>query len=968
MRTPQLKSEGGKARRPRLRRGAPAAACLALLGSLTLWQGGASAQQGGPKNCVNDANPPCVMMIQIDGLEATDVTPDNTPVLWSLAHPDGDGDDDGTPEVPPASGTPLGAGRNGWIWQAPRASMSAGLAANAASFLIGGYAEQTGIPSDELFIESERARLGGADTPADTETQEIGSGDLGGASVLRLVKEQFGDPADGDAETAAFIGDPNLGKMIVGDQADSDEVDHGWYPTPQGPGAPAPQNPALCDIPRDPFSAPVGVDGQHRACAADDAQTLAQAFQDLNANPNVLLSYIELAELGRVKRASSQVDSPGAITSALHDMDAALGAFLNAYANPANAVTSAKWPNTVVMITGTSGYEQTLPTMRVPDPDDEGQDLAHHVAEFSQNNLELVSQGTVATVYPVGNFGQGDSPDAPSPEHRQAVQALKAELETNQGNACGAEGCIAEVLYTRPELTPDGTAAGTVAEAHPDWHLDHKNVPQTEPRTATPSGRSGDLLVVMNPGWGAGKAVPAESDLDLTDTTNLLTNPYPASTGGPRNRAVAAIINGFGGAGGVRPLRGSAPGSSFDRYPVAGEAQGTADEPVCDAPPLPGGPLSLGDANATPEDDANAIGHECQAEVLDFAPTAAALLRIAMPADQICGRLLNEAFNSPLTPQQDQDEAPVAFFTAGPVTPPEGQEFPQSDKNVSFEFDVEPDTRTVIDCGEETVIENTAECKLDSAEYAACTSPAQIGPLAKGIHEYCVRAVSGDLISAEPECAKFEVVDFFDFDGLLRDLRAKVTDFQGNTFARAPRKRVLNRIQISADYGRPLSAVTLTLYRQSRGKKLCGSGVFRPKAAVAAKGSRKAAARSVSASKAAGCPLTGLARFKPFKIDRGHVDLRLRIPRDYRPTHVGVTVQQILLKPLTAAQQAACKKSQSLFCLYQPTGTAEGGIVRIAGARKLHATKGKAKKKKKGKNRKRGKGKKKGKKKGKRHK
>jgi hypothetical protein len=931
--------------RSRRRRLAPPAVCLVLLGSLTLLQAGASAQGGGaaPKNCVGpqNTNPPCVMMIQIDGLEASDVTPQNTPFLWSLAHPDGDGNDDNTPEVPATDGSQqLNEGRNGWIWQAPRASMTAGLAANAASFLVGGYTEQTGIPSDELVREGERLRLGGPDTHEDDSVSAITAGDVVGQSILSLVREQLGDPETGSAETAAYVGDPNLGQMVIGELGEDQEVDHGWYPTPVGAGAPAPQNPALCDIPRDPLAAPGGTDGQSKACAASDAQTLAQAFQGLQNAPNVLLTYIELAELGRMKRASAQVDAAGAMAQALRDMDTALGTFLNGYASPASATTAGKWDNTIVMISGTSGYEQTLPNQRVPDPDaaDEGQDLANHVGQFGGGNkFELIPQGSVATVYPAeGVFN--DSAAAPSQAHRDAVAALKAELQGNQAAACGAEGCIEEVLYMRPELTPTGSAAGTVEDAHPDWHLDHLDISDTEPRVISPSGQSGDLLVVMKPGWGAGKAVPTEGDLSSGNpTTNLLTNPYPASTGGPRNRAVAAIVNGFTGNDGVRSLddeenRAAPGGGQFDRFPIAAEEeQGAEDDPECTADPSPPAePFDVAAANATPGDDANATGHWCQAEVLDFAPTVAALLEVAMPADQICGRLLNEAFNSELTPSQDEDAAPDAFFTSGPVTPPEGQTYPQSDANATFEFDTTAKTRTVIDCGDETVIDTSFECKLDTADYAPCTSPSTIGPLPKGIHEYCVRSVSDTLLS-EPECAKFEVITFFDFEGLLRDLRAKVTDYDGNTFKAAPKKRVLNRIQISGDYGRPLSAVTLTLYKQTTGKKLCGSPVFRP----------------LSAAKSAPCPLTGLARFKPFKLDRGHVDLRLRIPPGYKPTHVGVTVQEVAAKVLTPAQQAGCKKSESLFCMYEPVGTAEGGIVKIVGAGNLHKVKGGKKKKKK---------------------
>src|SRR4051812_39532392 len=55
--------------------------------------------------------PTCVILIQVDGLEPKDVTPQSTPYLWGLAHPQ-------------AAGTSSFAGalanRSGFVWQAPR--------------------------------------------------------------------------------------------------------------------------------------------------------------------------------------------------------------------------------------------------------------------------------------------------------------------------------------------------------------------------------------------------------------------------------------------------------------------------------------------------------------------------------------------------------------------------------------------------------------------------------------------------------------------------------------------------------------------------------------------------------------------------------------------------------------------------------------------------------------------------------
>src|SRR5688572_30204762 len=75
---------------------------------------------------------PCVVLIEVDGLEPKDVTPETTPFLWELAHP--------------GEGQQLDEGnRAGWTWQAPRSVMSAGTAANSAALLTGSYPKQNGI-------------------------------------------------------------------------------------------------------------------------------------------------------------------------------------------------------------------------------------------------------------------------------------------------------------------------------------------------------------------------------------------------------------------------------------------------------------------------------------------------------------------------------------------------------------------------------------------------------------------------------------------------------------------------------------------------------------------------------------------------------------------------------------------------------------------------------------------------------
>ena len=94
----------------------------------------------------------CVVLIEVNGLTPQDVTPDNTPFMWALAHPD-EPDQAG----PGANGpnTVLQAGgskrRAGWIWQAPRSVMSASNAAATASLLTGSNPEHTGVPADAFL-------------------------------------------------------------------------------------------------------------------------------------------------------------------------------------------------------------------------------------------------------------------------------------------------------------------------------------------------------------------------------------------------------------------------------------------------------------------------------------------------------------------------------------------------------------------------------------------------------------------------------------------------------------------------------------------------------------------------------------------------------------------------------------------------------------------------------------------------
>src|SRR6476661_562800 len=99
----------------------------------------------------------CVILVEADGLEPEDVTQAGTPFLWTLAHPHDNA----------VTSTALG-GRNGFMWEAARAPMTASTAASAASLLTGANPEQHGITGDEMAIPDadgklREYRLAGAD-------------------------------------------------------------------------------------------------------------------------------------------------------------------------------------------------------------------------------------------------------------------------------------------------------------------------------------------------------------------------------------------------------------------------------------------------------------------------------------------------------------------------------------------------------------------------------------------------------------------------------------------------------------------------------------------------------------------------------------------------------------------------------------------------------------------------------------
>lgn len=600
---------------------------LALLLALTALAGSvvaarlpaASAQSGG--GC------PCVVLIEVDGLEPKDISREITPVLWEMSHPT-------------ANGGQIwgGGGRAGWTWQAPRSVMSASTAANSASLLTGGYVEQTGVPADE-FVREETVRL---QAQEQENVKRLDHGDLFADSLLELVPRG----TDDQKLAAAFVGNPALAGLA--------EVGEGTDPLRWAPRNDDPQNPpspAYCDVPRDAPSS-----SEFRpACSATDVVTLNKAIEALNGQgaEKVAFTYIHLAELGVIKRSEGDAAAPGdtpnsesgqGVPQALAHLDAALGMFVGRYKDATqNRTTAAKFGDTFFFVTGNHGYEPTPQANRVPSGDSESTDLEGYIERGGR--LQFVPSGGIGMIY---------ATDRDPTRRREALQAIRSKLR-NGGeveNACvsaGASpaegpdergGCIKEILYTRKSLLPPGTTEAEERKlllplAHPSWRFDHIELFENG-QVKGPSGISGDMVIVTERDWATGRAVPNpdpndEQGVPVEETVN----PYTGSAGGPRARAVAAIVNGPSGGAGVRQVTG-------DYYPVTKSSDDPETVPL-DETPEPAH-TTIDAANASPGDDANATGHERQPETVDFAPTIAALLRVAVPDTQLAGRFLQEAF------------------------------------------------------------------------------------------------------------------------------------------------------------------------------------------------------------------------------------------------------------------------------------------------------------------------------------
>lgn len=171
--------------------------------------------------------------------------------------------------------------------------------------------------------------------------------------------------------------------------------------------------------------------------------------------------------------------------------------------------------------------------------------------------------------------------------------------------------------------------------------------------------------------------------------------------------------------------------------------------------------------------------------------------------------------------------------------------------------------------------------------------------------------------------------DPFTFRGLVQRLRARVVDSRNRTYSRAPAGAMLSRIRLEADFGKPRAAVTLTFYRATR----------------RASSGRRGRGRTRVVR------LRAIGRFDPFVVKRGHVRIRLKVPRQFRPTHVGLTVRQIV----SGRSRGRCTKRKTQRPVrFRCAGPTAGVIVSVRDGAHLHKRKGRSLHKRQGRSKRRG--------------
>ncbi|HEX2015807.1 MAG TPA: hypothetical protein VGN69_03855, partial [Solirubrobacteraceae bacterium] len=419
------------------------------------------------------------------------------------------------------------------------------------------------------------------------------------------------------------------------------------------------------------------------------------------------------------------------------------------------------------------------------------------------------------------------------------------------------------------------------------------------------AGNGGELLVIMEPGWAPGRATPAVDTSGGVPSASDPVNPYPASEGGPRNRSIAAIIDGpstgnlvyefpwiAGTDDGRSPVTTHPDTTSDPRqennstqakyYGPTGYDQASGYRASSATAPSPansipgddaivyGAPAQTPTGNLCPDSDP-ACGRERQAQTVDFMPTIAALMKISVPSNQLAGRILQEPFGVPLALFNENEDIGVA--EPPPLPPP-------------------PPPPVVI-------------------------QPPPPPP------------------PSNP----------FTFHGLVRKVHAEVGQLVGKTFNPVEKARSgadLSAIQLTADFGRPQAQVTLTLYHKG----------VRPGSSARVPGRRRAKARSSGGAQ----NLVTLVRFCPFSVTRGPgVKLRFSVPPRFAPDHIGLTVQETIAAPKVVpkvptskastrgaggpAAQAAAAKPACPAGAVKAIGRAGGAVVPIRNAALLHTRK-----------------------------
>jgi hypothetical protein len=821
----------------------------------------------------------CVVLIQVDGLEPKDVTPQQTPIMWGLAHSDSIGSSGNGSNVPGLSG------RAGYMWQAARSVVGAGTAPNTASLLSSAYPERSGVPAD-LYKDSDgswRGLYGSADAGGDNGPDHPSLIDPSSTSLLESVSQ--------DGKDLAFSGDPALKQLI-----DNGPANEGWTPDYQH------IDPHLCllppeltmpDTPSDPNSW-----ASKGRCVSNDHEVIQQAITDMTGEKGAgtQLAFIHLAELGRVKMLHGDTDSAqasgqtsAAVGEALADTDSAIGAFV---AQEVAKGPAEKWAKTVMFVVGSHGYETTPISHRVPyapkpgtdtttpNTDNATKDFSDFVAEAGG---KLAPQGTAATVY-FNRSAQEDDDSYASrlAELRQKILSVNSVClgqagAALQGVAQGTE-CIDKVLYVRK---PAGAniPADQLASS---YHID-----AVGKDGVTPTGASGELLVIAKPLWAFGRPtwVPTQpTDLVGIPSANGLQgvgvsqNPFLGSSGAPRDRAIAAFVNGpssvvrgwaydrNGGRAPVTksrddsrgdPLKGISPDATAQKDPAYPSSPSVAGQAQLDVSGVYAANDNPSANPAAPDNDANALGHEAQLETVDVAPTIAALLRVSFPGggaspDQIQGAIAQEAFRGKLSLVSDNEDIGEAEPEPEPPPPPPPP------------------------------------------------PPLQIEP-------------------EQPQPDRCQ-----EFSGLVREVKATVVDDKdGHTVAEAKVGAPLNTIRLEGGFGKPKSQATLTFYRDIGARAHAAKAKKRGKSNVPSN-------------------LRALVQFKPFTVPHGCVTIKLKVPPQFSPTHVGLTIQEAKDRDVPPKQRLGGNGQSGASTTFVGVGPTKGLIVPIKDAVALHHRKTRA--------------------------